>query len=153
MKAVRILGVVVLVLMLVGLVLGTACAGSKGEQGLKGDTGATGASGLVWGTPVLYGPYSKDIGTTYGFQSIPSLNPGDRVDFSFTVAGSQVRYWVQDPNPNNNWILTGNAGNLVMSGGGSFIAASSGTYFLHFVSSGILTPSVLTIYYTVYPVG
>lgn len=36
MKAIRILSVVVLVVMLVGLVLGTACAGSEGEQGPAG---------------------------------------------------------------------------------------------------------------------
>ena len=36
MKVIRILGVVVLVLMLAGLVLGTACAGAKGEEGPTG---------------------------------------------------------------------------------------------------------------------
>jgi hypothetical protein len=80
------------------------------------------------------------------------LAPGDRVEFSFTVSGSAVRYWVYDPY--DNIVLTGAGGDAVMSGQGGFIAATSallGTYALHFVSSGILTPSVLTISYTVYP--
>ena len=47
MKAIRILGAVVLVLMLVGLVLGTACAGAKGEPGPQGEQGATGAVGAT----------------------------------------------------------------------------------------------------------
>jgi hypothetical protein len=66
-----------------------------------------------------------------------------------------VYYWVHDPN--GNAILIGNAGYVTgsqasASGQGVFIAAASGTYELVFSSTGIVTPSVLTVSYTVYPV-
>jgi hypothetical protein len=46
MKVIRILGAALLVVMLVGLVLGTACAGAKGEQGPQGPQGLQGEQGL-----------------------------------------------------------------------------------------------------------
>jgi hypothetical protein len=104
---------------------------------------------LVWGTPIEYGPSDFDIGTAGDYFSIASINPGDRVEFTFTVSGSDVKYWVEDRWYNH--ILTGRLGNAVSEGAGSFIAASSGPYLLHFSSTGLLTPSVLTINYTVYP--
>jgi hypothetical protein len=140
--------------------------GDTGAQGPKGDTGDTGPrgfpgppGGLRWGNASVYGPYSLDIGTGSGDLTIPSppgilstLNPGDRVEFSFTVAGADVWYRVFDPY--GNTILNGNDGNKAGEGKtwqGAFIAAASGTYKLHFVSSGILTSSVLIINYTVHP--
>jgi len=143
----------------------TGATGAMGLQGPKGDTGATGATGatgpqgpqgpkgdpggLAWGTPTNYGPYTLSIPAGgYGYESIPSLSPGDRVSFSFTVTGSSVHYSVEDPS--YNIILTGYGGNAVTSGNGDFIAASSGTYHLYFTSTGIVTPAVLIIYYTVY---
>lgn len=175
MKLMKVFAVVALALMVLGLLLVTAC-GTQGPQGPKGDTGATGAQGpkgdtgatgpqgpagsLSWGTPSSYGPYTLDIGTGSGDQAIwiissgfyIGLAPGDRVQFSFSVSGSAARYWVYDPY--GNIVLTGAGGDAVMSGQGGFIAATSallGTYALHFVSSGILTPSVLIINYTIYP--
>jgi hypothetical protein len=139
--------------------------GATGPQGQKGDTGATGATGpkgdkgdpggLAWGTPVCYGPYILDIGTGSGSEAIPSLDPGDRVSYTFTVTGSDVYYWVHDPY--GNAIIIGNApystgSQASDSGQGAFIAATSGTYKLAFSSTGIFTPSLLTIYYCVYPV-
>jgi hypothetical protein len=67
-----------------------------------------------------------------------------------------VYYWVHDPY--GNAILIGNAGYATgsqeaMSGQGAFIAAASGTYELAFSSTGIFTPSVMTINYTVYHVA
>jgi uncharacterized repeat protein (TIGR02543 family) len=101
--------------------------------------------------PITIGPESWNIGTSPGDYSLVYLNPGDQVDFNFTAAGSLVYYSVKDPN--GNTILNGSGGVKVASGQGSFVAVTGGIYKLHFVSSGILTPSVLTISYTVsYPV-
>lgn len=122
----------------------TGATGPMGPQGPKGDTG-----GLAWGTPIASGPYTLDIGTGGGRISIPSLSPGDLVEFHFTVSGSTVRYWVEDRS--YNYILTGYAGKDVMQGTGAFIAAAHGTYHLYFRSTGTFTPSVLIIYYTVHP--
>ena len=119
--------------------------GLQGIQGPKGDPG-----GLVWGTPIEYGPYTLDIGTAGDYFHIEPVNPGDRVQFTFTVSGSDVLYWVEDPWYNH--ILTGRLGNAVSEGTGSFIAASYGPYLLHFSSTGLVTPSVLIIHYYVHPV-
>ncbi len=147
----------------------TGPTGPQGPEGPKGDTGATGAigatgptgpqgpqgpegkpGGLAWGTPANYGPYTLDIGITYGRQSMWSIRAGDLVSYTFTVSGSSVRYWVQDPH--GNFILTGFAGSAVMEGSGDFIAASSGTYMLYFMSTGLVAPSVLIINYSISPV-
>ncbi len=45
MRFFRGLAIGALLLVLVGSILGMACAGAQGEQGPKGDTGATGATG------------------------------------------------------------------------------------------------------------
>jgi hypothetical protein len=121
--------------------------GPQGPQGLQGPKGDLG--GLAWGTPTNYGPYTLDIGTGNGAQITTDLNSGDLVQFSFTVSGSSVYYWVEDSF--GNIILTGKGGNAVMEGMGHFIAAGGGTYWLSFTSTGVVTPSVLTIYYTIYP--
>lgn len=105
---------------------------------------------MVWGTPIEYGLYNLDIGTADGYFSIASVNPGDRVQFTFTVSGSDVNYWVADPWYNH--ILTGRLGNAVSEGIGSFIASSSGPYLLHFNSKGLVILSVLIIRYIVHPV-
>jgi len=42
MRLLRLMAICVVLLVLVGGILGTACAGKEGEQGLKGDTGAAG---------------------------------------------------------------------------------------------------------------
>ena len=169
----RFLMATMVVVLLVGSLVASSCAGEQGPQGIqgeqgpqgqKGDTGATGPQGpkgdpggLVWGSPVTYGPYIVDIGTGSGSRAIPSLKAGDRVSYTFSVSGSDVYYWVHDPY--GNAMLIGNAasystGSLASdSGQGAFIAATSGSYKLAFQSTGILTPSLLTIYYTVYPVA
>ena len=95
-----------------------------------------------------YGPIVKDIGTGTDFVSIGFLSPGQRVEFNFSASGAQVRYWVVDEY--KNIIFTGAGGGKVQEGGGSFTASGSGWYYLKFSSTGILTPSVLTIYYNVY---
>jgi hypothetical protein len=107
-----------------------------------------GASAVTTRAPYVSGPQSFNIGTGSGNYTINGVNVGDRIEFNFTVAGSDVSFSVLDPN--GNTILNGNGGNKAPSGSGSFIAASSGGYNLHFVSSGILTSSVLTINYTCY---
>jgi hypothetical protein len=98
--------------------------------------------------PTSFGPSSFNIGKGSGDWTIPSINIGDRIEFNFTVAGADVRYSAKDPN--GNTILTGNSGNKCSSGSGSFIASTDGDYKLYFTSTGILTPSVLTVYYTIY---
>ena len=152
------LSVLALVLAVIALVLAIVLPmqkemgpqGPQGPQGLQGIQGPKGdPGGLVWGTPIEYGPYDFDIGTAGDYFSITSINPGDRVEFTFSVSGSDVKYWVEDRWYNH--ILTGRLGNAVSEGAGSFIAASPGPYLLHFASTGLLTPSGLTINYTVYP--
>jgi hypothetical protein len=98
--------------------------------------------------PQSFGPQSFNIGIGLGDFTIPSINSGDKVEFQFSAAGSTVYFSVLDPN--SNTIITGSGGNKVASGSGSFIASSSGTYTIHFKSSGILTPSVITVNYTQY---
>jgi hypothetical protein len=162
-----LIAIMVLVLLMVS-VAGLSCAGERGPQGLQGpqgiqglgqqgEQGPQGVKGdkgepgeFSWGTPYSRGPYILDIGTGWGYWYIPALEPGDRVDFDFSVTGSSVYYWVRDPWDNN--ILTGYKGNAVMSGSGAFIAAAPGTYTIVFSSTGFFTPSLLTIYYTVYPI-
>ena len=96
--------------------------------------------------PQSFGPTSFNIGIGSGNYSMPSINVGDQIQFNFTSAGSLVWFSVLDPN--SNIILTGSGGNKVASGAGSFVAASAGTYTINFKSSGILTPSVITVNYT-----
>lgn len=153
------LSVVALLLAIIALVLAIVLPmqiqvgpqGPQGPQGLQGPLGPKGdPGGLSWGTPTEYGPYTLDIGTGSDYFSIPSLSPGDRVQFTFTVSGSDVNYWLLDPW--YNFILTGYSGYAVTEGTGSFIAASYGPYWLYFSSTGLVTPSVLIISYIVYPV-
>lgn len=159
MKVVRVVTAVALVLVVAGLVLATGCGsqgprGATGAQGPKGDTGAQGPAGFGWGNSTSYGPYVRSIPAGVITESIPNLNPGDRVSYNFTATGGSVYYWVCDPNENT--VLIGNgeqnvSGQADMSGQGAFIAAVSGTYSLIF-KSATDTPSVLVINYTVYPV-
>ena len=93
-----------------------------------------------------FGPYTFSISTGSGDWNISSIKMGDRVQFDFQAAGATVSYSVRDPN--GNTILTG--GGYVQFGGGSFVAATSGTYKLHFVSSEFSTLSVLRIRYIIY---
>ncbi len=153
------LSVLALVLAIIALVLAIVLPmqirvgpqGPQGPQGLQGIQGPKGdPGGLVWGTPIEYGPYTLDIGTAGDYFAIASVNPGDRVQFTFTVSGSDVKYWVADRWYNH--ILTGSLGNAVSEGTGSFSAANSGPYLLHFSSTGLVIPSVLIINYTFYPV-
>ena len=101
---------------------------------------------LISRLPQSFGPTSFNIGTTSGNFPMPSINVGDQIQFNFTSAGSLVYFSVLDPN--GNIILTGSGGNKVASGSGSFIASTAGTYTINFKSSGIVTPSVLTVNYT-----
>lgn len=91
-----------------------------------------------------FGPagFTIKAGGYYDY-SIPSINQGNTVNFNFSSSGALVTYYVYDPN--NNTILTGNGGNKVASGAGSFIAASSGNYTIQFVSSGIISSSAITV--------
>lgn len=152
----------------IGATGATGVTGPQGQQGLKGDRGATGPQGpqgptgdkgdpggIAWGTPSQHGPYVLEIGLGTGSVSVAGLNPGDRVYFSFTASGSDVTFWVHDPY--GNAILIGNSpyatgSQPTSSGQGAFIATASGTYRLAFKSNGIVTPSVIVVNYTVYPV-
>ena len=117
-------------------------------MGCSSGGGGGGAASTTTRVPYSSGPQSFNIGTGSGNYTINGVSIGDRIQFSFTVAGSDVTFSVLDPN--GNTILDGNAGNKAPSGSGSFTASTSGGYKLHFVSSGILTASVLIINYTVY---
>lgn len=132
--------------------------GPRGEQGLQGPPGSKGDKGdpgsLAWGTQSHHGPYVLDIGTGTGSWYMADLQPGDRVFFSFSVSGSDVSFWVHDPF--RNAILIGNSpyetgSEKTSVGSGAFIAAVGGDHRLAFSSSGMLTPSVITINYFVFP--
>lgn len=98
-----------------------------------------------------FGPYTLNIGTASGDLAVPGLNAGDRVEFTFNVTGAQVYYSARDAY--GNIVLTGSGGGKVMSGSGSFVAASAGDYKLHFESGGIISGSNLGVGYTVYYAG
>lgn len=135
---------------------GIASIGSNGSAtGLTaGTTNITAAVSGVYSSPVAltvsqsFGPTSFNIGTSSGNFTVPTVSAGDTVNFQFTAAGAPVYYSVLDPN--NNIILTGDGGNKVASGQGTFIASSSGTYTINFKSSGIVTPSVMTVNGSIY---
>jgi len=161
MRTAKVIAIIAVVLMVVGLVLGTGCAGKIGPQGPKGDTGPQGPSGgLAWGTPVSYGPYTDSIYSDAGFtQQISNLQPGDRVSFDFTSPNNCHMFaWVKDPYDNivyidnlceyekywANWFAVKENYTLfcsdcsqtpASSGQGVFIAAASGTYKIDYVSS------------------
>jgi trimeric autotransporter adhesin len=122
-----------------GLATGYMAGSSNIMAAMSGVTSPT----VTLTVMLSFGPTSFNIGTSSGNYTIPSVNAGDTVEFQFTVAGASVYYSVLDPN--NNIILTGNGGNKVMSWSGSFIASTPGTYRINFKSSGILTPSVITV--------
>ena len=75
--------------------------------------------------------------------TLPEINKGSSVSFSFSSSGALVNFYVLDPN--NNTILTGNGGNKTASGAGSFVAAASGQYTVEFHCTGILSSSAVTI--------
>lgn len=132
----RVLLAVLVVSFIVGSLVLSACS-----------SGGGGGGGAAAPSAQSYGPIVKDIGTSNGDQPI-YLSTGQRVEFNFHATGALVWYKVLDPN--GNIILTGAGGGKVQDGAGSFTASASGSYAIHFISSGILTPSVITVYYTVY---
>jgi len=93
------------------------------------------------------GPSAFSIGTGSGDQPITRIDVDNKISFNFTVAGADVFYSVRDPY--GNTVLNGNAGPQASSGAGYIVAASSGNYTIHFVSTGTLTSSVITVNYTV----
>jgi uncharacterized repeat protein (TIGR02543 family) len=126
----------------------------------SGDISGTGASIVVtinssmnivanFGkAPLNVGPTVWDIGTGTGdVISIPPLNIGDTLSFNFAVSGSNVYYYVYGPS--GTVVFTGNAGNKTVAGQGSITASIPGNYKIHFVSSGIITSSVITYSYTI----
>lgn len=125
------------------LTLGLCVACSSGNGGVYG-----GGGGYIAPAFQNYGPEAIDIGTGSQYYSFTWVNSGFTVDYYFTVAGAPVKYSVVDPD--GNTILVGNSGNKAQSGQGSFVSASAGEYKLLFRSSGILTPSVVTVNYTVH---
>jgi uncharacterized repeat protein (TIGR02543 family) len=100
--------------------------------------------------PPVSGHLNVNISISTGDFPMPTMSQGDKLDFNFTVAGADVYYSVLDPAGNK--VLNGNGGNKTSSGQGSVVASTPGVFKLHFVSTGIITPSVLSIDYTVsYP--
>jgi len=94
-----------------------------------------------------YGPYVLNIGTGSGYHIIDVPHPMYRVEFEFVVSGSDVYYEVWDP----YWNVILFYGPAVSYGGGAFIAATWGEYYIVFESTGTVTPSTITLLYTVYP--
>ena len=129
----RVMAIMLIATFIVGSLVLSACS--------------SGGGGAAAPSAQSYGPYVKDIGTGYDYQYIP-LSTGQRVEFNFHSSGALVYYKALDPN--GNIILTGAGGDKVQDGSGSFTASGSGSYAIQFISSGMLTPSVITVYYTVY---
>jgi hypothetical protein len=90
-----------------------------------------------------FGPTGFTIGPGQNSDYNVTANKGNTVNFNFSSSGALVTYYVYDPN--NNTILTGDGGNKVASGAGSFVAASSGGYTIQFHCTGILSSSAITI--------
>ena len=131
---------------------GIASIGANGSATglMAGTTNITASASGMYSSPVAL-TVSQSFGPT-GFTlipqqnynyTLPAINKGNTVNFSFSSSGALVYYWVYDPN--TNIILTGNGGNKVSSGAGSFIAASSGEYAIQFHCSGVLSSSSVTI--------
>jgi len=131
---------------------GIASIGANGSATglMAGTTNITASASGMYSSPVAL-TVSQSFGPT-GFTlipqqnynyTLPAINKGNTVNFSFSSSGALVYYWVYDPN--TNIILTGNGGNKVSSGAGSFIAASSGEYTIQFHCSGVLSSSAITI--------
>lgn len=85
------------------------------------------------------------IGTGSGTERV-QLTVGQRVEGDYRVAGADVTHRVQDPG--GNIILSKNVKG--QSGTFAFAAAQNGTYSVVFVSSGIVTPSVITLNLTIH---
>ena len=103
-------------------------------------------------SPEFYGPIVLNIGTGYGSQPIYLPHPMYRVEFVFDVSGSAVYYEVWDPYW--NVILSYSMDCITYytdEGGGAFVAATWGWYYIYFNSSGTVTPSIITLYYAIYP--
>jgi hypothetical protein len=132
----RVLVAVLVVSFIIAGLVSPGCSSGSGE-----------GAGVSTPKTSSYGPYVIDIGTSQGNQDI-YLSTGQRVEFNFHSSGSLVYYKALDPN--GNIILTGAGGDKVQDGSGSFTASGSGSYAIQFISSGMLTPSVITVYYTVY---
>jgi len=112
MKAVKIIGVVALVLILAGLVLGAFCAGPQGEQGQKGDTGATGPQGIQ-GPPGTTGATGQK-GDPFMTVSRPEVPANDRFVDGIWRVGIDIQpglYWT--PTADGYWArLSGFGGTI-----------------------------------------
>lgn len=139
LKAIRRLSISLLAMLFLVLSLVLVIAGCGGGGGFGGNQGPVAHS---------FGPESVNIGTGSGDFSLGFVGSGYRLNFSFSVAGAPVKASVIDPY--GNTILSCNSGDKAMSGQGSFIASSGGDYKLRFLSSGIITPSVVTVRYVYY---
>ncbi len=96
-----------------------------------------------------FGPQTLDIGTGSGDFKINSLKVNDRVEFNFTVTGAPVSYSVHDSK--GDTILVGRGTyHYLQRGRGHFLVSTAGDYKIHFVSSGLGDPSVITVNYTIF---
>ena len=93
--------------------------------------------------PIVFGPEIRTIGTGGGFWNV-SVNSGDQVKFTFTVAGADVTYSVKDPN-NKTVLASPTKG---QNGQGIFTPTASGSYQIMVVSQ---SKSIVTFSYEIYP--
>jgi uncharacterized repeat protein (TIGR02543 family) len=98
--------------------------------------------------PLNVGPTAWNIGTGTGDLKI-ALNVGDILSFNFSVNVSGASAYYSVIGPNGDTLLNGSGGSKVMSGQGSLTATIPGNYDIHFLSSGIITSSIITYSYTV----
>lgn len=91
------------------------------------------------------GPIVVDLGAGGTHKVQVAMTAGKTLNFSFDVTGASVYYSVRDSS--NNVVLNGNGGAAAMNGSGAVVAASSGIYSISLTSTGVLTPSVIGLYY------
>ena len=126
MKLAKIIAVATLVLMVVGLFLGTGCGGDGG---------------------LSFGPYVVTVPADWdGFWHIGALNVGDKVKVSFE-ANNPVNCRVYPDDEGSSNVLNLTPDGPLYSGSGTFTAPRSVNYRVDFEHG----PTEVRIKYTVYP--
>jgi hypothetical protein len=96
-------------------------------------------------TNSMIGPVMLFIDSLYGTRNI-QIEAGKILHFTFSVSGSEVRYWVLDPK--GNPVFIGSDGSFVGAGEGTFLTADTGSYQLVFGSNFQSGPSIIALYYS-----
>jgi len=122
----------------------TGPVGPQGEQGLQGNPG------LSWGSPVTTTRNIPGLPVNGGAGMPISVNPGDRVTFSY-ISSNYLLCEARDPYNNTLFqCIKTYADYGSLSGQGAFIAAVQGNYYIAFTNKYQDYPTG-TLTYTIYP--